>query len=108
MLMQLENWSKFLIMLKFNQCVLVCLCTVQPQYAPEEVLYEGSIKFSNWDEQLKKCRERYIILRRDYKAEIHDSMEVTHRLIRLHTAREICSLNDLHPVMNIAICDSNF
>lgn len=24
--MQLENWSKFLIMLKFNQCVLVCVC----------------------------------------------------------------------------------
>ncbi|XP_063318250.1 protein Niban 1-like [Pelmatolapia mariae] len=55
------------------------LLTRRPQYAPEEVLYEGSIKFSNWDEQLKKCRERYIILRRDYKAEIHDSMETFNR-----------------------------
>ncbi|XP_067460983.1 protein Niban 1-like isoform X1 [Thunnus thynnus] len=51
------------------------LLTHRPQYAPEEVLYQGSVKFSGWDEQGKKCRERYIILRRDYKVEIYENME---------------------------------
>ncbi|KAM9349093.1 protein Niban 1-like [Symphorus nematophorus] len=46
-----------------------------PQYAPEEVLYQGSLKFSCWDEQGKKCKERYIVLRRDYKVEIHENKE---------------------------------
>lgn len=53
---------------------------IQPQYAPEEVLYQGCVKFSCWDEQGKKCRERYAVLR-DYKVEIHENMEVT----RAHT-----------------------
>ncbi|XP_042284201.1 protein Niban 1-like isoform X2 [Thunnus maccoyii] len=51
------------------------LLTHRPQYAPEEMLYQGSVKFSGWDEQGKKCRERYIILRRDYKVEIYENME---------------------------------
>ncbi|XP_030607957.1 protein Niban 1-like [Archocentrus centrarchus] len=55
------------------------LLTHRPQYAPDEVLYQGTVKFSSWDEQLKKCRERYIVLRRDYRAEIHDSMETFSR-----------------------------
>ncbi|KAM6918244.1 protein Niban 1-like [Xenentodon cancila] len=55
------------------------LLTQRPQYAPEEVLYQGSVKFSCWDEQGKKCRERYAVLRRDYKLEIHDSIETLKR-----------------------------
>ncbi|KAI3374475.1 hypothetical protein L3Q82_006300 [Scortum barcoo] len=55
------------------------LLTPQPQYAPEEVLYQGSVKFSCWDEQGKKCRERYTVLRRDYKVEIHENMETFNR-----------------------------
>ncbi|XP_068557494.1 protein Niban 1-like [Cebidichthys violaceus] len=51
------------------------LLTQRPQHAPEEVLYQGSMKFTCWDEQGKKCRERYTILRRDYKVEIHENME---------------------------------
>ncbi|XP_075935122.1 protein Niban 1-like [Anarhichas minor] len=51
------------------------LLTQRPQHAPEEVLYQGSMKFSCWDEQGKKCRERYTVLRRDYKVEIHENME---------------------------------
>ncbi|XP_061587966.1 protein Niban 1-like isoform X2 [Cololabis saira] len=55
------------------------LLTQRPQYAPEEVLYQGGVKFSCWDEHGKKCRERYAVLRRDYKMEIHDSMETLKR-----------------------------
>ncbi|KAK9539526.1 hypothetical protein VZT92_004627 [Zoarces viviparus] len=51
------------------------LLTQRPQHALEEVLYQGSMKFSCWDEQGKKCRERYTVLRRDYKVEIHENME---------------------------------
>ncbi|KAL6104744.1 niban1 [Pungitius sinensis] len=47
----------------------------KPQPALEEVLYQGSVKFSCWDEQGKKCRERYAVLRRDYRVEIHENME---------------------------------
>ncbi|XP_047446703.1 protein Niban 1-like [Mugil cephalus] len=55
------------------------LLTQRPQHAPEEVLYQGSVKISGWDEQGKKSRERYVILRRDYKVEIHDNMETFNR-----------------------------
>ncbi|XP_028284159.1 protein Niban-like isoform X2 [Parambassis ranga] len=51
------------------------LLTHRPQYAPEEVLYQRSLKFSCWEEQGKKSKDRYVVLRRDYKVEIHDSME---------------------------------
>ncbi|XP_037314466.2 protein Niban 1-like [Pungitius pungitius] len=47
----------------------------KPQPALEEVLYQGSVKFSCWDEQGKKCRERFTVLRRDYRVEIHENME---------------------------------
>ncbi|KAM4551663.1 protein Niban 1-like [Odontesthes bonariensis] len=47
----------------------------RPHNNPEEVLYQGSAKFSCWDEQGKKCRERYVVLRSDYKVEIHDNEE---------------------------------
>ncbi|XP_073347087.1 protein Niban 1-like [Pagrus major] len=50
-----------------------------PQYAPEDVLYQGCVKLSCWDEQGKKCRERYTVLRRDYKVEIHENMETFSR-----------------------------
>ncbi|XP_069029323.1 LOW QUALITY PROTEIN: protein Niban 1-like [Embiotoca jacksoni] len=55
------------------------LLTHRPQYAPEEVLYQGSVKFSCWDEHGKKSRERHVVLRRDYRVEIHDNMETFNR-----------------------------
>ncbi|XP_053185296.1 protein Niban 1-like [Scomber japonicus] len=55
------------------------LLTHRPKYAPEEVLYQGSIKSSGWDEQGKKCKERFIVLRRNYKVEIHENMETFNR-----------------------------
>ncbi|XP_037837931.1 protein Niban 1 isoform X2 [Kryptolebias marmoratus] len=53
--------------------------TSKPKYDPEEVLYQGTVKFSCWEEQGKKCRDRCIVLRRDFKVEIHDSMETLSR-----------------------------
>ncbi|XP_034071374.1 protein Niban 1-like [Gymnodraco acuticeps] len=50
-----------------------------PQYAPEEVLYQGSVKLSCWYEQGKKCKERFIVLRREYKVEIHENAETFSR-----------------------------
>ncbi|KAI4809979.1 hypothetical protein KUCAC02_018829 [Chaenocephalus aceratus] len=50
-----------------------------PQSAPEEVLYQGSVKFSCWYEQGKKCKERFIVLRREYKVEIHENAETFSR-----------------------------
>uniref|UniRef100_A0A3P8SS36 Niban 1/2/3 domain-containing protein n=1 Tax=Amphiprion percula TaxID=161767 RepID=A0A3P8SS36_AMPPE len=55
------------------------LLTHRPQYPPEEVLYQGNVKLSCWDEQGKKFRERYVILRRGYKVEIHDNLETFNR-----------------------------
>uniref|UniRef100_A0A8C7YWJ9 Niban 1/2/3 domain-containing protein n=1 Tax=Oryzias sinensis TaxID=183150 RepID=A0A8C7YWJ9_9TELE len=55
------------------------LLKTRPHYDPEEVLYQGSVRFSCWDEQGKKCKERYILLRRIYKVEIHDNVEVFKR-----------------------------
>ncbi|XP_071346917.1 protein Niban 1-like [Trachinotus anak] len=55
------------------------LLTHRPRYAPEEVLYQGNVKFSCWDEQGKKSRERYAVLRRDYTVEIHENMETFNR-----------------------------
>ncbi|KAE8291412.1 Protein Niban [Larimichthys crocea] len=51
------------------------LLTRGPQFGPEEVLYQGCVKCSCWDEQGKKSKERYIILRRDYKVEIYENKE---------------------------------
>ncbi|XP_015236363.1 PREDICTED: protein Niban-like [Cyprinodon variegatus] len=55
------------------------LLTQRPKTDGDEVLYQGGVKFSCWDEQGKKCRERYAVLKRDYKVEIHDSMETFSR-----------------------------
>ncbi|XP_060940598.1 protein Niban 1-like [Limanda limanda] len=55
------------------------LLTQRPECAPEEVLYQGNVKFSSWDEQGKKFRERYAVLRRDYKVEIHENKESFNR-----------------------------
>ncbi|XP_070775445.1 protein Niban 1-like [Enoplosus armatus] len=55
------------------------LLTHTPQYAPQEVLYQGGVRFSCWDEQGKKCRERHTVLRRDYKVEIHENIETFSR-----------------------------
>ncbi|KAF1383280.1 hypothetical protein PFLUV_G00130220 [Perca fluviatilis] len=55
------------------------LLTPGPQYAREEVLYQGSVKFSCWDDQGKKCRERYAVLKGVYKVEIHENMETFNR-----------------------------
>ncbi|XP_029971770.1 protein Niban-like [Salarias fasciatus] len=55
------------------------LLTQRPQYSPEEVLYQSSVKFSCWDEQGKKCRERYVVLRRNYSLEIYDTQEAFSR-----------------------------
>lgn len=49
---------------------------MQPQDPSETVLYQGCVQFSGWDEQVKKCKERYVILRKDYKLEIHENKEV--------------------------------
>ncbi|XP_070830593.1 protein Niban 1-like [Chaetodon trifascialis] len=66
------------------------LLTHGPQYAPDAVLYQGCVKLSCWDEQGKKLRERYTVLRRDYKVEIHENMETFSRgcaaKVILHTA----------------------
>ncbi|XP_030258564.1 protein Niban 1-like [Sparus aurata] len=51
------------------------LLTHGPQYAPEDVLYQGCVKLSCWDGQGKKFRERYTVLRRDCKVEIHENAE---------------------------------
>uniref|UniRef100_A0A8C4D9H2 Niban 1/2/3 domain-containing protein n=1 Tax=Dicentrarchus labrax TaxID=13489 RepID=A0A8C4D9H2_DICLA len=53
--------------------------TSKPQYALDEVLYQGSVKFFCWDEQGKKCKERYTVLKRDYKVEIHENVETFSR-----------------------------
>ncbi|XP_034039388.1 protein Niban 1-like [Thalassophryne amazonica] len=55
------------------------LLTQRPCYAPEDVLYKGSVKFSCSYEPWKKCRERYTVLRRDYKVEIHENVEMFSR-----------------------------
>uniref|UniRef100_UPI003AAB239C protein Niban 1-like n=1 Tax=Centroberyx gerrardi TaxID=166262 RepID=UPI003AAB239C len=55
------------------------LLTHRPRYAPEEVLYQGSVQFSCWEEQGRKCKDRYTVLRGDYTLEIHDSMEAFSR-----------------------------
>ncbi|XP_026169956.1 protein Niban 1-like [Mastacembelus armatus] len=55
------------------------LLTYRPPYAPEETLYQGSVKVSCWDEPGKKSRERYAVLRRNYKVEIHENMETFSR-----------------------------
>ncbi|KAF7222819.1 protein Niban 1 [Nothobranchius furzeri] len=47
----------------------------RPKYDADQVLYQGTVKVSCWDEQGKKCRERYVVLRKDYRVEIHDNME---------------------------------
>ncbi|KAF7654530.1 hypothetical protein LDENG_00068550 [Lucifuga dentata] len=51
----------------------------RPCYAPEEVLYQGSAVVSFWDEQGRKSRERYVVLRRGYTVEIHESTETFSR-----------------------------
>ncbi|KAK2895753.1 protein Niban 1-like [Channa argus] len=55
------------------------LLTHRPPYPPEEVLYQGNVKVSCWDEQGKKCKERYTVLRRNYNVEIHENMEIFNR-----------------------------
>ncbi|MEQ2290835.1 hypothetical protein AMECASPLE_007059, partial [Ameca splendens] len=50
-----------------------------PKNDGDEVLYQGCIKFSCSDELGKKCRERYAVLKKDYKVEIHDSAETFRR-----------------------------
>ncbi|KAG7235755.1 hypothetical protein INR49_002257, partial [Caranx melampygus] len=55
------------------------LLSHRPKCAPEEVLYQGNVKFSGWEEQGKKCRERYTVLRRDYTVEIHENLETFNR-----------------------------
>lgn len=64
----------------FPDNVCVCVYTVQPQYAPDEVLHQSNVKFSCWYEQGKKSRGRYIVLKRDCRVEIHESMEVSHNV----------------------------
>uniref|UniRef100_A0A3Q2NP75 Protein Niban n=1 Tax=Fundulus heteroclitus TaxID=8078 RepID=A0A3Q2NP75_FUNHE len=51
----------------------------RPKTDGEEVLYQGCVKFSCWEEQAKKSRERYVVLKSDYKVEIHDSTETFSR-----------------------------
>ncbi|KAM4727895.1 protein Niban 1-like [Anableps anableps] len=55
------------------------LLTHRPKRDGDEVLYQGSVKLSCWDEQGKKSKERFVILKRDYKVEIRDSMETFSR-----------------------------
>ncbi|KAK5607078.1 hypothetical protein CRENBAI_008062 [Crenichthys baileyi] len=57
------------------------LLTHRPKNDGDEVLYQGCIKFSCWDELGKKCRERYVVLKKDYKVEIHDSAETFRRIL---------------------------
>ncbi|XP_028296610.1 protein Niban-like isoform X2 [Gouania willdenowi] len=51
------------------------ILTQRPQYDPQTVLYQSSVKFSCWDEQGKKPRERYIVLRRNYNLEVLENIE---------------------------------
>ncbi|XP_028987066.1 protein Niban 1-like [Betta splendens] len=55
------------------------LLTHRPQFAPEQVLYQGNVKVSCLDEQGKKCKEKCIVLRRNYKVEMHESVETFNR-----------------------------
>ena len=81
----------------------VCVC-VQPQYVPEDVLYQGCVKFSCWYEQGKKFRERYIVLRRDCKVEIHENMEVT--LAHTHTHKQNKFQITCWPALDFVVCVS--
>lgn len=54
---------------------------MKPKNDGDEVLYQGSVKMSAGDEQGKKSKEKYVVLKGDYKVEIHDSTEVNqHRI----------------------------
>ncbi|XP_043990072.1 protein Niban 1-like [Gambusia affinis] len=55
------------------------LLTQKPKNDGDEVLYQGSVKLSSWDEQGKKSKEKYVVLKGDYKVEIHDSTETFSR-----------------------------
>ncbi|XP_007565182.1 protein Niban [Poecilia formosa] len=55
------------------------LLTQKPKNDADEVLYQGSVKLSSWDEQGKKSKEKYVVLKGDYKVEIHDSAETFSR-----------------------------
>ncbi|XP_054889144.1 protein Niban 1-like [Poeciliopsis prolifica] len=55
------------------------LLTQKPKNDGDEVLYQGSVKLSSWDEQGKKSKEKYVVLKGDYKVEIHDSAETLSR-----------------------------
>ncbi|KAM3865910.1 protein Niban 1-like [Diretmus argenteus] len=51
----------------------------RPRHTPEEVLYQGSVQVSCWEEHGRRCRERYTVLKGDHRMEIHDSMETFSR-----------------------------
>ncbi|XP_027875640.1 protein Niban-like [Xiphophorus couchianus] len=55
------------------------LLTQKPKNDGDEVLYQGSVKMSAWDEQGKKSKEKYVVLKGDYKVEIHDNTETFSR-----------------------------
>ncbi|XP_029930738.1 protein Niban-like [Myripristis murdjan] len=51
------------------------LMTQRPCHTPKDVLYQGSVQVSCWEELGRRGKERHVVLRGDYSLEIHDSME---------------------------------
>lgn len=55
------------------------LLTQRPRSDPDDVLYQGSARFSTWYEPIKKGKDKYVVLKRNYNLEIHESQETFSR-----------------------------
>ncbi|XP_033839009.1 protein Niban 1-like isoform X2 [Periophthalmus magnuspinnatus] len=51
------------------------LLTQRPRPDPGDVLFEGRARFSTWDDQSRKGKEKYVVLKKNYCLEIHESQE---------------------------------
>ncbi|KAJ0059221.1 hypothetical protein NL108_009581 [Boleophthalmus pectinirostris] len=49
------------------------LLTQRPRPDPEDVLFQGKARFSSWDD--RKGKEKYVVLKKNYSVEIHESQE---------------------------------
>uniref|UniRef100_A0AAV2JSX7 Niban 1/2/3 domain-containing protein n=1 Tax=Knipowitschia caucasica TaxID=637954 RepID=A0AAV2JSX7_KNICA len=51
------------------------ILTQRPQTDPEDVLFQGRARFSTWDESSRKGKDKYVVVKRNYSLEVHDSQE---------------------------------
>ncbi|XP_072297872.1 protein Niban 1-like [Eucyclogobius newberryi] len=51
------------------------LLTQRPRPNPEDVLFQGKARFSTWDDSSRKGKDKYVILKKNYCLEIHESQE---------------------------------